>query len=196
MPLQSPFALSMTTHPNPLPSQECLHKLFDYSVVTGEFSWKPGQQEGKRAAASLYQKIGYWVTRIGDQRFYTHRLIWKWVTGDDPSQVVDHINGDRQDNSWLNLRDASKSQNRLNTDYEKPNRTGYKGVYFHSKNHCFTAQIRANGKTKHLGCFKTPEDAYAAYCQAVQDSGDSLSRAKRVNTLAANVTQEYTMPVL
>jgi hypothetical protein len=168
----------MTTHPNPLPSQECLHKLFDYSVVTGEFSWKPGQQEGKRAAASLYQKIGYWVTRIGDQRFYTHRLIWKWVTGNDPAQIIDHINKDRRDNSWINLRDVNRSQNSLNTNYQKPNKTGYKGVYFHAQNNYFTTQIVVNGKAKHLGCFETPEDAYAACCQAAQGYGNELKRAK------------------
>ena len=167
----------MITHPKPLPSQKDLHKLFDYSVITGKLSWKPDRQE-KKVAASLYQKIGYWVTRIGDGRYYTHRLIWKWVTGNDPVQVIDHINGDRQDNSWINLRDVNKSQNGLNTNHQKPNKTGYKGVYFHVQNNCFTAQIIVNGKTKHLGCFETSEDAHAAYCQTAQSYGNELNRAK------------------
>ena len=167
----------MTTHPKPLPSQKDLHQLFDYSVITGKLSWKPDRQE-KKVAASLYQKIGYWVTRIGDGRYYTHRLIWKWVTGNDPVQVIDHINGDRQDNSWINLRDVNKSQNGLNTNHQKPNKTGYKGVYFHAQNNCFTAQIIVNGKTKHLGCFETSEDAHAAYCQTAQSYGNELNRAK------------------
>jgi hypothetical protein len=168
----------MTTHAKPLPSQKDLHELFDYSVVTGKLSWKLNRQEKKKVAASLYKKIGYWVTRIGNQRYYTHRLIWKWVTGSDPVQVIDHINGDRQDNSWINLRDVNKSQNGLNTDSQRPNKTGYKGVYFHAQNNCFTAQIIANGKTKHLGCFETPEDAHAAYRQAAQSYGSELNRAK------------------
>ena len=167
----------MTSHPRPLPSQKDLHELFDYSVITGKLSWKPDRQE-KKVAASLYQKIGYWVTRIKDQRYYTHRLIWKWVTGNDPVHVIDHINGDRQDNSWINLRDVNRSQNSLNTNYQKSNRTGYKGVYFHAQNNCFTAQIRVNGKTKHLGCFKTLEDAYIAYCQTAQSYENKLDRAK------------------
>jgi hypothetical protein len=187
----------MTTHAKPLPSQKDLHELFDYSIVTGKLSWKPSRQEKKKVAASLYQKIGYWVTRIGDRRYYTHRLIWKWVTGNDPVQVIDHINGDRQDNSWINLRDVNKSQNRLNSNYQTPNQTGYKGVYFHAKNNCFTAQIVINGNARHLGCFETSEEAHLAYCQTAQSYGDEFNRAKLHNLLEIpNTTVEHAMPEL
>jgi len=50
------------------------------------------------------------------------------------------------------------------------NKTGFSGVSFtKSKNKPFSACIRINRKTKNLGSFKQPEDAYQAYLKAKQE---------------------------
>lgn len=47
---------------------------------------------------------------------------------------------------------------------KKPNFTSsYKGVSFHKFNNKWIAFTKLNGKTKHLGYFKTETDAHNAY---------------------------------
>jgi HNH endonuclease len=45
---------------------------------------------------------------------------------------MDHVNGDRADNRWCNLREATQSQNQANTSMRADNISGYKGVCWHS----------------------------------------------------------------
>jgi hypothetical protein len=39
------------------------------------------------------------------------------------------------------------------------------GVCIHTQNHNFTAHCKVNGARKHIGCYKTPEEAHEAYKQ-------------------------------
>jgi hypothetical protein len=50
-----------------------------------------------------------------------------------------------------------------NTCKPKSNTTGYKGVSFHKRAKKYHAQIRTDGKLKHLGLFKTAEKASKVY---------------------------------
>lgn len=43
------------------------------------------------------------------------------------------------------------------------------GVYWNKARNKFRAKIKVNGKTKHLGCFTTPQAAHAAWQRAKQD---------------------------
>lgn len=65
-----------------------------------------------------------------------------------PTEFVDHINGNGLDNRRENLRVATVSQNNANKQKTKRNKSGYKGVYPHSTNGTFIAQITINGKAK------------------------------------------------
>ena len=40
------------------------------------------------------------------QNVMIHRLVWKWVTGEEPGVTIDHINRQRSDNRFWNLRIA------------------------------------------------------------------------------------------
>jgi hypothetical protein len=46
------------------------------------------------------------------------------------------------------------------------NLTGYTGVYKTLKAHRYQAQIRVDGKMKHLGTFDNPEEAHECYLKA------------------------------
>lgn len=70
---------------------------------------------------------GYLRVRYKGKNHYVHRLIYSLVTGLEP-ESVDHINGDRSDNRWVNLRGATKAQNRHNSKRPTTNKTGIKGV--------------------------------------------------------------------
>lgn len=86
------------------------------------------------------------------------RVIWKWVTGADPAETVDHKNRIRDDNRWENLRLASRSEQAWNT--VKPNSTGFPGVNRHGNK--WRARLKVNGKIKYFSGYSTPEEASAA----------------------------------
>lgn len=50
----------------------------------------------------------------GKKSVSAHRFAFLWMTGAWPIGVVDHINGDRHDNRWCNLRDVTVEQNASN----------------------------------------------------------------------------------
>lgn len=81
--------------------------------------------------------------------------------------------------------------------------SGYRGVHFHKAHGSWTANITFDGRTIHLGCFDTAEEAHAAYETAWQQRRDGtfvppkpvhssthkgVSFAKRVNKWSARPT--------
>jgi hypothetical protein len=95
-----------------------------------------------------------------------HQIIWKIVTGADPDELIDHVDGNGLNNKWSNLRQASWSQNMCNRRLNKNNRSGYKGVSWHRQTSSWRAEIDLNKKCHFLGLFKTAEDAGAAVLAA------------------------------
>jgi hypothetical protein len=77
--------------------------------------------------------------------------------------VVDHIDGDTNNNSIHNLRLATQQENSCNQKLSVDNTSGYKGVGGQgSKWH---ATIVVNYKRVRIGVFETAELAYQAYCK-------------------------------
>ena len=93
-----------------------------------------------------------------------HRIIMGIV--DNKKVQVDHINHDPLDNRKENLRVVTPQQNAYNKNVYKNNETGYTGVHFYKPSGKYMSYIKADGKRKHLGYFKTLEEAYTAYVQA------------------------------
>lgn len=88
--------------------------------------------------------------------------MWLYMYDCWPPQEIDHVNGDRADNRLCNLRLTDRFGNTQNIRKpRKDNVTGFLGVSPCSNG--FQAQISANKKEYHLGYFKTPEEASAAY---------------------------------
>lgn len=101
-----------------------------------------------------------------------HRLIMELCGYDLTGKVVDHINHNTLDNTKNNLRVCTQAENTRNRGSQKNNTSGYKGVWQNRNIYkdkiyiSWAAQIRHNTKKIHLGCFKTKEEAYKAYCDA------------------------------
>jgi hypothetical protein len=149
-------------------TQNELKQKITYCPSTGLFEWIKSTNKGRKAN-SVPTKVsphGYYRIHLNSERYYAHRLAWFYINGDWPLGHIDHINGDKLDNRMANLRVASNRENCLNSKTRKNNTSGYKGVSFMKRDGTWTARISANGKYKHLGYFKTAEEAHAAYCSA------------------------------
>jgi hypothetical protein len=91
-----------------------------------------------------------------------HRLAFAMMGENlDPLKEVDHINGDKTDNRWENLRQVSRHHNLTNC---KVHRKGqFPGVRFSDGRWQFRIQ---KDKVRHyFGGFKTEKEAIAAYKQ-------------------------------
>lgn len=90
--------------------------------------------------------------------FRIHQLAYILMCWEYPEQgkEIDHINGDRYDNRWVNLRLVNKSTNLLNSYRMRSDREH--GVYFENHAQKWVSQIRINGRT-HRKRFLNKEDA-------------------------------------
>lgn len=88
----------------------------------------------------------------------------RWITNCPENMEVDHYNNDTLDNRRLiNLRVSSHAenlQNRLKACINS--KSGIRGVWWEERKQKWQAQIKLNGKNKHLGYFSTIEDAEIA----------------------------------
>ncbi len=118
--------------------------------------WKAGEIVGGLNAA------GYVMIWADGGRYYAHRIIWLWMTGTWPVEI-DHVDLDRANNRWANLRHASRANNMANIRRFSSNKSGFKGVHWHKACRKWCAQTSSNGVMFHLGVFETIADAKAAY---------------------------------
>jgi hypothetical protein len=105
---------------------------------------------------------GYTQIRIDGKDYYVHRLIFFMMMGRWPEGEIDHINGDRSDNRWCNLREVSHAENSRNRRTQTTNTSGVTGVYWHAAAGKWVAQIQVGRKQIHLGLFVEFDDAVAA----------------------------------
>jgi hypothetical protein len=111
---------------------------------------------------------GYWKIGVDGHRYHAHCLAWLYMTGEWCELDIDHRNGDRADNRWSNLREATRTQNNGNGKRPRNNSTGFKGVHFFKQTGRYQAGITVDGRRQHLGYFSDPEDAHAAYLNAAE----------------------------
>lgn len=145
---------------------ETLVSRLSYDKETGIFTWKTNFHASKIGkVAGTRDPEGYLAIRIGRKAYRSHRLAWLYMTGAMPSQCIDHINGDRSDNRFANLREASTSLNAQNRRGPRNGqRSGYLGVTL-SKGK-WVARIFTDGRRIHLGRFASEHEAGAAYALA------------------------------
>ncbi len=148
-----------------------LRELLSYDPDTGLFRWKV--QTSKRVKvgdiAGTLVKIGYISISIDADMIRAHRLAWLYVHGSWPTGDIDHIDGNRANNRWSNLRDVTRSMNAQNLKRAHADNaaSGLLGVYRDKKK--WAASLTVNGKRHRLGNFTTPEEAHAAYLKAKRE---------------------------
>lgn len=161
---------------------EYLKQILHYCPETGVFTWLPrpitkgvridrfGMQAGAVNPQTLHR-----VIMINRKHYFAHHLAWLYMTGEWPIGLVDHADGQRDNNAWKNLRRATVSQNIANSKKRSDNSTGYKGVSKRPNGH-FRARLMVEGKPISLGDYKTAEEAHAAYCAAAKTHFGEFAR--------------------
>lgn len=144
-----------------LPTWERINELFSYDEESGHLTRKCDVPSGNgtiiaRAGdrAGSLQKEGYRRVRIDGVRLCEHRVIWFLKTGAWPTHEIDHINSVRDDNRWRNLREASRSQNAMNTTACYNNTSGIRGVHWDNCRQKWRSIITIDGINKHIGYFE------------------------------------------
>ena len=93
----------------------------------------------------------------GNKYILMHRIIMNTSDG----MEVDHRDHNGLNCLEENMRNCTHQNNTLNV---KPwGRSKYLGVYWYTRDKCWRAQIKINGKRYHLGYFKEETDAAKAY---------------------------------
>ena len=101
---------------------------------------------------------------VDGQTYQAHRLVWLYANGVLPKEDLDHINMDRADNRLLNLREATRSENKQNQQKAySNNKSGLLGVSKGKEG--WIAQITIAYKRHKFGPFETKEAAYSVYVQ-------------------------------
>jgi hypothetical protein len=108
---------------------------------------------------------------INRVRYYLHRLVFLFMEGELPEQLVDHIDGVRKNNRWVNLREVTITDSNRNLKRFSTNTSGVTGVSWHKKARKWAASIWISNESKHLGVFSEKEDAIKARYKAEVDFG-------------------------
>lgn len=146
-------------------TRDRLMELLQYDPDTGVFTWAQKRRGVNiNSEAGCVHKIhGYRSIEIDGKEYKCHRLAWLYMAGVWPVDRVDHINSDRADNRFCNLREATHSQNMMNRGRLPQNKSGLKGVYFNKQSGKWRSEGECGGKRTYLGSFDCPAAAHLAY---------------------------------
>ena len=142
-------------------TQEELKRLVHYDPLTGLFT-RIVNNGGRGRVGDIAGCIhnGYIRISIGYKRLFAHKLAWLYMKGYFPEHQVDHKNGIRNDNRWVNLRHVTKICNMQNMKTYSTNTSGYQGVAKHGNK--WRSGITINKKDVFLGLYDSPLEAALA----------------------------------
>ncbi|WMX18811.1 hypothetical protein [Escherichia phage vB_EcoP_PAS7] len=112
---------------------------------------------GEPALISL-SKTNYYRGKFQQKNLLAHRVVYYLATGIEPPAMLDHTDGNRQNNNPDNLRAVTAREN-------NHNRHACKGYHWRSNRNHWCAQIHVDGKEIYLGSFQTEAEARAAYLE-------------------------------
>ena len=159
-----------------------LKEVLLYDPWTGKFVWlkKPANRSnrmkvGEEAGHLSEKSQGYRLIGIDGRVYKASRLAWFYMTEKWP-KIIDHVNADRADNKWINLREATQAQNLQNRGAQKNNTSGYKGVSSYNRGREWCARVWVNGQLFRKNGFSTPAEAAVWYAQMASELHGTFAR--------------------
>ena len=164
---------------------DCARSFLRYEPETGMLFWRERlpehfATEGRTAEHSCANWNARWAgkeafTPIGGPGYrqgsilgiktYAHRVIVLMVTGMWPDACIDHVNGNKLDNRWGNLRAASRTENNRNTKGRFARKGPHKGVR-PTRSGTWRARIVVDKMEISLGTYACATAAALAYDRA------------------------------
>lgn len=88
---------------------------------------------------------------------YIHRIVAEsFVPNQKNLPVIDHVDGNKLNNHYKNLRWCTVSKNNLNSDKRE-------GYYYSKKNNRYYPRVKHKGKAKSLGGYSSTQEASHVY---------------------------------
>ena len=115
----------------------------DYELLS-KYSWRKNSQ-------------GYVRQSLANGKFL-HRLLLKAPS----NKLVDHINRNPLDNRRANLRLCTASENNVNMKLRKDNKSGFRGVSWHSSAKKWASEIKYEGVKMFIGTYHDLDEAIGA----------------------------------
>ena len=148
-------------------NQELLKTVCHYDPETGVFKRVMKMSNKSRRlfpceSTPTAESRGYLQIGIAGKVYSVHRLIWVYMRGEFPKGEVDHIDGDRRNNKFENLRVVEHCVNSRNIGVGAANKSGAIGVSCESEYGTYKAYITKDGVRTHIGSFKTKAAALSA----------------------------------
>ena len=153
-------------------TQEELKRWLHYDSLTGV--WTNIKERHKCPVGKVLGSIahnGYISIGLLGYQYYAHRLGWLYETGSFPKKGLDHRDKNRQNNKFLNLREASDALNSTNRLKSVKNTSGTTGVIYCNSHNKWRAQIMVERKQVFLGLFTDKQLAINARREAERDYG-------------------------
>lgn len=146
-------------------TQDRLKKYVHYDPASGIFTWARNFTTGRYRRrkgwdATIEHGKKYRGVCLLGEKYYAHRLAFLYMEGAIPPDQVDHIDHDRSNNAWENLRHSDNQTNQCNLPLRKCNTSGHHGVA--KRYGAWGAVIAVNGKHHYLGVYDRKEDAIKA----------------------------------
>ncbi len=156
--------------------------LSSWKLVDGVIVWSRPANGGKK----IGDPVGFSTRKSGHKNIYLFvdgklrgfvyaRVVWLLHYGEWPSQEIDHIDCNSQNDKIENLRIATRFENCQNTRYGRTQRP-FKGTYQDKKTGKWHCQIQAFGKVHGVYGFLTQEDAYQARQQLAKKLHGEFAR--------------------
>lgn len=155
-----------------LPCFEYLSECFEYQPETGKLFWKARP----RVHFASEQSSEWWNKRFAGAEAFTavtssgvrhgavdgvlylaHRIVWKLNARLEPPTTIDHVDRDKLNNRFENLRIATNQENCRNRSVNSNNTSGALGVYRRGSK--WVARICVSGRDCFLGAFVDKQDA-------------------------------------
>lgn len=147
------------------PTIERVRHRLAYDPLTGVMTWRvPAGRWGRIPAGTVagsQREDGYRFIFIDGRSYLLHRVIWFYVNGRWPENVIDHRDGNPDNNRLANLRDVTQEQNAGNQQRNRGRTVS--GAFFLPSIEKWRASIRISRKNVVIGYFDDEQQARDAY---------------------------------